>query len=728
MTIKALENFIHDRKQARGLPLTILKDTVLGIDAEYFFLQQLSPPGKKEPLLHALGGLPFSLKSCLEAFLHGLKGAGIKPVFVFKGIQLYRNERPFARPDLRQQKRAEAWEAYDKAKGETAVNIFNEIEPIPVSEVSRYAMKLLNENGADYVVAPYSSWAQLVYLLKHEKKFIDAIYGPTEVLLYDVERVITSIDFAGGGFLWISKRNLLAELGGLGSEQLLDLAVLCGLEFSSPFPLIDQPHLTGTMAVRSARDLIRNFVSGYGAVMAYAENPFVKESNYIDTYRRAYCAIKYHIVYTDKGFLEPIITEHAPNDIHEFITQRLPPELYFYLTKGIMGPEILNALTSGELIESVPLDGGESLEYRRFLSDLESMRSQSLSLLTQPLHRFYQAKRVYVVYWYERNNEHEIPHRLTPTTYETVNSWNVHSRVLDPKLMELNQKEVNLEFAVVSLDDEKFAASTVTPKTPGELLETSKEILANTYWRFLQLRSFVTPQHTLTPWGKALVTALKASRTEDLFAEPLIAALELIRFKALTAKSYTPSYTGLPIRGTDVEKAHILLIARVASLLPINHMPIGFSGPLSRNLLSFNSFVAKYTQIARTLIESTICSLLANSDADRLAEDNAGWAKLGVSLPFTSGPNSGLGIAMKTYLDELCGKPEPTSDVERVKMKTELKKLFAHALDVVGDVERGFRLWDTVVQAVKLAAKEGTMTNTEATAFIDADAWVQQRR
>jgi hypothetical protein len=40
--------------------------------------------------------------------------------------------------------------------------------------------------------------------------------------------------------------------------------------------------------------------------------------------------------------------------------------------------------------------------------------------------------------------------------------------------MELNQKEVNLEFAVVSLDDEKFAASTVTPKTPGEVSVASR--------------------------------------------------------------------------------------------------------------------------------------------------------------------------------------------------------------------------------------------------------------
>ncbi|KAK9469679.1 temperature dependent protein affecting M2 dsRNA replication-domain-containing protein [Lipomyces arxii] len=727
MTVRLLDAFIYERKQSRSLPLTVLKDTVLGIDAEYFFLQQLSPSGKKEPLFHALGGIPFAVKAILDNFLNAMQAAGVKPIFVFRGVQIYKNDQMFTRSDLQHQKRLEAWDSYDRSKGDIAVSIFNEIDPIPVAEIARYAMKVLQEKNVAFSVAPYCSWAQLVYLLKHENKFIDSIYGPTEALLYDIDRLIISMDIVQGGFSWVSKKALLSELGGLGNDQFLDLCVLIGLDFSSPFPILEQPHMNGLMIIRAARELLRNYVSGYGAVMAYSEHPIVKDTNYIDTYRRAYCAVKYHIVMTDKGTLHPITLENAPSDIHEFVSQRLPPELYFYMAQGIVGPEILDALTSGRLVELVPLDGGESVEYHTFLSDLQAMKSQQLSLLTEPLHRFYQAKRVYTVNWYDRAAEHDIAHRLSPTTYETVNTWYVYKEILEPRLGD-KKTAVDLDFAITSLIDGQFAEKTILAKDLERAFTTQNEILASTYWRFLQLRAFVSPDHKLTPWGDALALGLKSTGYDDVFADTLLIALELIRFNVLTAKTYTPSYSGLPIRGTDAEKEYILLISRVASLLPISHMAIGFSGPLSRNLLSFNSFVHKYSQSARTLLETTLFSLLANGDADRLSLTNSDWVALGVSLPYVTSPNCGLGIAMKTYLDELCSKENPTDPAEREKMKEELKKLFAHTLHVVADLEQAFRLWDSVVFAVKVLTTHGAINTAEAEAFLDADAWVMERR
>lgn len=176
----------------------------------------------------------------------------------------------------------------------------------------------------------------------------------------------------------------------------------------------------------------------------------------------------------------------------------------------------------------------------------------------------------------------------------------------------------------------------------------------------------------------------------------------------------------------DEEKAHILLVSRVASLLPIHQGPVGFSGPLSRNLLSFNSFVTKYTTNARQLLEMVLFSLLANNDANKLGELR--WDTLGVSLPFQHNTNSGLGIAVKTYLDELCGKENPTDSKQREEKKSELKTLFAHSTDIVSDFEKALRLWDAVVVAVKSAVNEGAFSASEAEAFEDADAWLRERR
>lgn len=71
-----------------------------------------------------------------------------------------------------------------------------------------------------------------------------------------------------------------------------------------------------------------------------------------------------------------------------------------------------------------------------------------------------------------------------------------------------------------------------------------------------------------------------------------------------------------------------MLISRVASLVPIGHKPIGYTGPLSRNLLSFNSFITKLTRTMRNFAEMTLVNLLMNGDAER--EDRTDWTELGL--------------------------------------------------------------------------------------------------
>jgi hypothetical protein len=46
-------------------------------------------------------------------------------------------------------------------------------------------------------------------------------------------------------------------------------------------------------------------------------------------------------VLTDEGEVKPLNIEQAPNDIHEFIGYRLPDEVYYYLVRGLIGPQVL---------------------------------------------------------------------------------------------------------------------------------------------------------------------------------------------------------------------------------------------------------------------------------------------------------------------------------------------------------------------------------------------------
>jgi hypothetical protein len=86
--------------------------------------------------------------------------------------------------------------------------------------------------------------------------------------------------------------------------------------------------------------LVKHHKTGFNVVQAYADDPSVSKTHYIDTFCRTRCAVKYHLVYTDDGEVRPLHHERAPSDLHEIIGYRLPDEVYFYLLTGMIGPQV----------------------------------------------------------------------------------------------------------------------------------------------------------------------------------------------------------------------------------------------------------------------------------------------------------------------------------------------------------------------------------------------------
>ena len=101
-----------------------LRGLKVGIDAEEYLANFLS--SRKEPLLPALGGLPFSLKLHVDQDLKRFRDAGIEVTFVFNGLDL-------ACVDLVNVLRASnkaletldtAWRIYDAGRADDAVAAF----------------------------------------------------------------------------------------------------------------------------------------------------------------------------------------------------------------------------------------------------------------------------------------------------------------------------------------------------------------------------------------------------------------------------------------------------------------------------------------------------------------------------------------------------------------------------------------------------------------------------
>jgi hypothetical protein len=82
-------------------------------------------------------------------------------------------------------------------------------------------------------------------------------------------------------------------------------------------------------------------------------------------------------------------------------------------------------------------------------------------------------------------------------------------------------------------------------------------------WRMLQMRNFIKGEtHKLTPWGKALVAAIKNLDTEDeSLIMPLYIALELYRMKALKSDNFIPSFSGAPVRGSGTIYSSVILMS-----------------------------------------------------------------------------------------------------------------------------------------------------------------------
>ena len=150
-----------------------MSDTRLGIDAASYLNQVLETASGKEPFLSATGGVPLALASRVENDLRVLEKLRIKPVFVFPGLQPKKTARgpgsgsggvsEYA--DEMREKR-EAWDLYERGQADAAERLF---EGRPASayaagsswELWRGVLRLFKNRNVEFLVAPYTAWAQV---------------------------------------------------------------------------------------------------------------------------------------------------------------------------------------------------------------------------------------------------------------------------------------------------------------------------------------------------------------------------------------------------------------------------------------------------------------------------------------------------------------------------------------------------------------------------------------
>jgi Temperature dependent protein affecting M2 dsRNA replication len=283
-------------------------------------------------------------------------------------------------------------------------------------------------------------YTQLKYFESAPKPFIDFVWGSTDVLLFDVEKVILKLDLDASQFFWVSKENCKEELGRLTSEQFLDFGLLLGSRFLRTFPPFENSNFPGKpWNIRDALNIFNNANRQATTLCSqFEEDRRVQDLQYLDRYKRAYMSIKHHVITDPEGRVGPLDLETAPSDVHELIGQRLPEELYYYISRGTIGSNIPNCLTSGQLTVSLPFGVEDSDVYRHLTGDLlMPIREQAICLLSNGLHRFYQTKVINVRLWYEENPDRTMNLKTLPSVRDTLRSWRISHKQLPSELANL---------------------------------------------------------------------------------------------------------------------------------------------------------------------------------------------------------------------------------------------------------------------------------------------------
>lgn len=236
-------------------------------------------------------------------------------------------------------------------------------------------------------------------------------------------------------FRWIDRKSCLEELGRLPSEMFQQACLISGSDLLRSFPPLHDPHVYQKGVV--FRDAVNMIMSRKGNVIRlcadHANDPVLGVYNYLDRYKRVMTSIRHHPIITKDGDVDVIDKENAPTDVQECVGYRLPEELYMYLSRGMVRPNVLEALSSGSILITAPLDGGESATYRNLVKmQLQPLREETLVLLADSLNKYYsRAREVTTRLWFEPDNESKIAIKtLIPSRQNEIAAWNVKSDML----------------------------------------------------------------------------------------------------------------------------------------------------------------------------------------------------------------------------------------------------------------------------------------------------------
>jgi hypothetical protein len=707
-------------------PIAELEGTAVAIDATYYIQLQLDAQ-PLEPLLSALAGLT-GIQKRLEEDLDQWEKHKVMPFFIFDGQPLVGQDEVTTLKSRQANKKTDfAWDLYFNSHANEAVTAFglntNAYRP---QNLYPLLQSILRKRNLHFLVPPFNAAAQIAYFDMKDSAQCSAIMGSLELMMYPInDCVIRSIDWVTGQVSAISKKHVVKALN-VTDTLFVDAFLMTGTSFLSPFPALADPILTKIQpySISDAVNMLRAAEKSMTlACTTYIDVVKAQDPNWLDKYRKARMAVDHFIYIAEDGRALVHDENGLTKDNYEYLGLQLPPELLHYLNTGMIGPRVLSWITWSQHHVLPTLDGFASEEYKDLVANKSSkIKEAALGLIIPRLNRGIAHKNITMKVWYDRNFSSNLwdSHESKTDFAAQVASWVTPTEeLITTHFPQFSHASIISE--VTALQNQKFVPLTLaangSEKKKAKPIEPAGLIQTLCLWRFLHIRGYVNDQHGLTSWGKALSAALSAleptvkkyPQVPHLFEQVLV-AIELLRLDLLNAKNQHEELRGLPMNGTPDDQASLLLICRCATLLKLRHQSNGYTGPLSKHLLAFRSLVSEVRAADRDLIEAILASLFLYAQAVRKRTD---YWELSHQLPFLTDPDVALGIAVKTYFDEI--GPDDSAEFKAKKIMDFPKVYVPYAIAFQEDLEIACKFFDALHAGVKTLGEKEMSSADRAT-------------
>lgn len=675
MPVRKLDEFLRERNLIQVVPLSSLNGVRVGVDGNVW-LKQAAP---QEPFHVAIGGPPLSLEAALLASANQYRDAGLKPLFVFAGLAVPRKDggRASFAADMRHQLRISGWEAYYKGDIRRAATDFAASEKNAAPNHLHQVMALLAAERFDYFRAPMLAWSQLAYF--ERCRLCHYVAGGSHLLLAGCERVVLDFDFNARVAHVVELRRVLDELGLQSFDHFLDMCVLAGFDYSTTFPpLLETPPFT----FRAAVDMVKHFRSGLNAVQVLsAKSPPATARLQTESFLTARALVRHMLVLETNGTVAPLNRDGVPRDLHDVVGVRLPDEIYFLVSLGIINTQQLNNIMSGVLLEAPPLS--DSDEYRNLLDQLADARAAALGIVIAELNEFYHQRPIVTARWYASNVDIVMNHAAPRLT---LGNWHPRARG------DLLAQSPNVSICDVArhLAAPPAGSADDTPPlltapganaTPAAMIA---EAIGAPVLKLLVMRNYAVKGGATTAWGRALASV------PSEFGDEAMLVLELLRMGLLNGDAfhhYPPETT--PQFDNELQ---VRLLTRVFSVLACNLRAEAWEGPLDHDLLGFNSLVKALHRTLRNVLEAELAARVLRRE---LMGSVSSYGIVAHRMPFRQESNTALGIVLKHLL------LQPNETV------TSLAPTFANCVDIAADLRRGRAFWRAILAAVRALGKAG---------------------